>query len=180
MQPENDNNNTKLKSFFSDEYHSLKKYVQSKIVESADRDAEDIIQDVAEKLFSRNSASPINNVAGFVYGSIKNKIIDIMRTRKQHTNIEIETEEKIIDFMDWLYNDADNAYSERMKHELKQAIAALKPMYRNVIIAIDFEKLSYKELSQITGISQGTLLSQRHRALSILNNTLTKKRNTNL
>jgi hypothetical protein len=44
MLPENENNNRKLNSFFSDEYHALKKYVRSKIVESADRDAEDIIQ----------------------------------------------------------------------------------------------------------------------------------------
>ena len=179
MKSESDHNKN-LSSFFSEEYSLLKKYVKSRISESADRDAEDILQDVALKLFSRNSISPINNVAGFVYGSIKNKIVDIMRTKKKSTAIEDEPEELIIDLIEWLYNEADNAYSERMKHELKRAIAELPPNYREVILAIDFEKLSYKELSQETGISAGTLMSRRHRALAILNNKLGKKRNNNL
>ena len=139
--------------------------------------AEDIIQDVALKLFSRRQSSPINNVAGFVYGAIKNKIIDIMRAQKPRSDINEEAEEKIIHLMEWLYNQADNTYSERMKHELKTAIALLKPHYREVILAIDFEKLTYKELSAQTGISEGTLMSRRHRALSILNNELIKKKN---
>ena len=71
-------NYKKLKLFFKEEYHLLKAYVNSRINDAADRDAEDIIQDVALKIFSRSdSLSPINNVAGYVYNSIKNKIIDV-------------------------------------------------------------------------------------------------------
>ena len=51
-----------LNDFFKDEYHSLKGYVRSKIKHTTDSDAEDIIQDVALKIFSRPSdAIPINN-----------------------------------------------------------------------------------------------------------------------
>ena len=68
-------NNKKLKDFFGEEYQSLKVYVNSRIKATASRDAEDIIQDVALKLFAgADRYSPINNVAGFVYNSIKNKI----------------------------------------------------------------------------------------------------------
>jgi DNA-directed RNA polymerase specialized sigma24 family protein len=67
------NNDQQLKNFFNEEYHNLKAYVNSKIENDADRDAEDIIQDVALKIFSRKNISPINNVTGFVYHSIKNK-----------------------------------------------------------------------------------------------------------
>lgn len=179
MKPEKDNNH-KLNHFFKAEYQHLKSYVKSRISESADRDAEDIIQDVALNLFSRNNTSPITNVAGFVYGSIKNKIVDIMRTRKPSSDIADEEEDRLIDLMDWLYEQADNAYSERMKHELKRAIAMLPANYREVILAVDFEKLSYKQLSEETGISQGTLMSRRHRALSILHNQLIKKKNQQL
>ena len=42
-------NHKKLKTFFDDEYHSLKAYAKSRIDNAADRDAEDIIQDVALK-----------------------------------------------------------------------------------------------------------------------------------
>ena len=71
MTPKSDNNK-KLKDFFDKEYHSLKGYVGSKLKESINRNAEDIIQDVALKLFtSADRYSPINNVAGFVYNAVK-------------------------------------------------------------------------------------------------------------
>ena len=80
-------NNKKLNAFFSEEYASLKTYVSSNIKASINRDAEDIIQDVALKLFAgADRYSPINNVAGFVYRALKNKVIDVMRSskKKQH------------------------------------------------------------------------------------------------
>ncbi len=172
-------NNKKLNAFFGKEYDRLKSYVNSKIADGADRDAEDIIQDVALKLFSRsNNSSPINNVAGFVYNSIRNKIIDTMRTKKEKTNIHDESETQLIEFLELFYGKSDNSYSDKMKHDLIHTISTLKPHYKQIIIAIDFEGFSYKELSQKTGIPEGTLLSRRHRALSILNKQLKQKLNT--
>lgn len=172
-------NNKKLKEFFGKEYQSLKAYVHTRIQDSANRDAEDIIQDVALKLFSgADRYSPINNVAGFVYRSIKNKIIDVMRSNKHsHTNIE-EKEAKLVAFTEMLYQDSETPYPEALKQELKQTIWNLKPVYRDIIIAIDFEGYTYKEITLETGIPQGTLMSRRHRAISILYKKLeTKKRN---
>ena len=72
MDSEADNYNN-LKTFFNKEYHSLKAYARSRIEDAADRDAEDIIQEVALKVFSRaEDTSPITNIAAFVYNSIKN------------------------------------------------------------------------------------------------------------
>ncbi len=162
-------NNIKLKDFFDKEYHSLKAYVNSKIKASVNRDAEDIIQDVALKLFSRaDRYSPINNVAGFVYHSIKNKIIDIMRMNKHVNSPEDQNEAKLIEFTEILYDKPDNSYSEQMKDELKKTILSLKPYYRDIIIAIDFEGYTYREISLETGIPEGTLMSRRHRAISML------------
>ena len=65
-------NSKKLQAFFGEEYRSLKIYVNSRIRDTANRNAEDIIQDVALKLFSgADRYAPINNVAGFVYRSVK-------------------------------------------------------------------------------------------------------------
>ncbi len=170
------NNNKELNAFFGDEYDRLKSYVNSKITNSADRDAEDIIQDVALKLFSRaDNTSPINNVAGFVYNSIRNKIIDTIRTKKHKTNIQDESESRLVEFVELFYG---KSYSEQMRHELIKTISKLKPHYKQIIIAIDFEGFSYKELSLETGIPAGTLMSRRHRALSILNKQLKMNINT--
>jgi len=177
---EQTDNYINLRTFFNEEYHSLKAYTHSKLDNAADRDAEDIVQDVALNLFSRaDSNSPINNIAGFVYNSLKNKIIDILRAKKERVEIEKELESKLIGFTELLYGKSDNTYSDNMKSELKAAIITLKPLYKNIIIAIDFEGFSYKEVSLETGIPIGTLMSRRHRAISILFNKLNTKRNIN-
>jgi len=174
-------NYKKLKDFFGKEYSSLKAYVNLRIEAGVNTDAEDIIQDVALKLFSgADRYSPINNVAGFVYHSVKNKIIDLMRQTKRATSHEDQNEAKLNEFAALLYENADNSYSEELKDELKEAIMELKPDYRDIIIAIDFEGYAYREIAMETGIPEGTLMSRRHRALSLLSKKLeTKKERTN-
>lgn len=164
-------NSKKLKDFFGSEYHSLKRYVNTRIRDNANRDAEDIIQDVALKLFSgADRYAPINNVAGFVYRSIKNKIIDIMRTTKQSDSVEVDDE--FLDLAEMLQSSPSDEVSDRMTSVLKNCIEQLKPSYKDIIIAVDFEGYSYKEISQETGIPEGTLMSRRHRAIGILYNKI--------
>lgn len=170
-------NEKQLQAFFDSEYHNLKAYVHSKIENDADRDADDIIQDVALKIFSRKSILPINNIGGFVYYSIKNKIIDIMRKGKKTTNIDEDLENQLSGFTDDFYDNSEKAYSDEMKAALKEAIFNLKPHYREIILAIDVEGYSYKEISEETGIPTGTLMSRRHRAISILFKILENKKN---
>jgi len=173
-------NKKKLESFFRDEYDSLKSFVNSRIRSSAERDSDDIIQDVALRLFSgADRYAPINNVAGFVYHSIKNKIIDVMRGGKSTIQEHDENEAKLIEFTELLYGKSDNSYSDRMIHDLKSAMMNLKPAYRDIIIAIDFEGFTYKEITDETGIPQGTLMSRRHRAIALLHNELREKKKTN-
>ncbi|WCO00946.1 RNA polymerase sigma factor [Psychroserpens ponticola] len=172
-------NSKKLNTFFDEEYSSLKSYVNSKLQASVNRDAEDIIQDVALKLFTgADRYSPINNVAGFVYRSIQNKIIDIMRSSKKNKmEYRTQNEAKLNEFAA-LISESSEIYPEQMKEALKAAIINLKPHYKHIIIAIDFEGYTYKELEHETGLPIGTLMSRRHRAISLLYNTLKPKQET--
>lgn len=164
-------NSKKLRDFFDSEYQSLKMYVNSRIRDTANRDAEDIVQEVALKLFSgAERYAPINNVAGFVYRSIKNKIIDIMRSNKQEDPVELEDE--FMQLAEMLQQSIDEPDTEKKLAVLKSCIDSLKPGYRDIIIAVDFEGYSYKEISEETGIPQGTLMSRRHRAIGILYNKI--------
>ncbi|HET8736907.1 MAG TPA: sigma factor-like helix-turn-helix DNA-binding protein, partial [Pricia sp.] len=63
-----------------------------------------------------------------------------------------------------------------LKNELKKALGNLKPHYRDIIVAVDFEGYGYKQIAMETGIPQGTLMSRRHRALSILLKDLETKK----
>ncbi|WP_425077500.1 RNA polymerase sigma factor [Psychroserpens sp. S379A] len=172
-------NNEKLNTFFKEEYSSLKSYVSSNLKASINKDAEDIIQDVALKLFtSADRYSPINNVAGFVYRAMRNKIIDILRTNKHKTEYYSNNEVKLNEFASLIYETSSNVYPEQMTEELKKAIINLKPNYKDIIIAIDFEGYTYKEIEQETGIPIGTLMSRRHRAISLLYKNLKPKQET--
>ncbi|MCK8479642.1 RNA polymerase sigma factor [Psychroserpens algicola] len=170
-------NNKKLNTFFNEEYSSLKSYVSSNLKASVNKDAEDIIQDVALKLFtSADRYSPINNVAGFVYRAIRNKIIDVMRSSKRpHVSYDTQNEAKLTELTHLIYDTASDIYPEQMKQELKNAIINLKPNYKHIIIAIDFEGYTYKEIEKETGVPIGTLMSRRHRAISLLYKTLKSK-----
>ncbi len=170
-------NYNKLIRFFDAEYQALKSFVNSRVDDSADRDAEDILQDVALKLFSRvDHLSPIDNIAGFVYRSVRNKIIDTMRTRKQRVDMDESMEGPISELAEMFYGDGQYADADELKEILKAALLNLKKEYREVIMAIDFENISYRQLSLETGIPQGTLMSRRHRALSILLKDLETKK----
>lgn len=166
-------NKNKIKKFFKEEYNTMRAYIRSRIDDAADRNADDIIQDVALKMLSRSDySSPINNVPAFVYHSIKNKIIDTFRTKKRMNYYESDEaghfEAVINDFAELFYGKSDNEYSEKMKNELMKAISDLKPDFREIIIAVDFESYTYQELSDETNVPVGTLLSRHHRALSLL------------
>lgn len=166
-------NQNNLSDFFREEYHQLKGYVRSRLDDTVDSDAEDIIQDVALRLFSRSDdALPIGNIGGFVYHSLKNKIIDVMRTKKRTTHDEKLLERELNENPVESFNTDTDDFQEKMIRGLRPIIMSLKPEYRDIIIAVDFEGYTYREISQQTGISQGTLMSRRHRALAQLNKKL--------
>ena len=166
-------NRNNLASFFNEEYHSLRTYVQSKIRDTSERDAEDIVQDVALRVFSKaDDILPINNIGGFVYSAIRNRIIDIMRGKKERKYPSEDIDGQWRDFAELFYGDADNSYSPEMEMALQTAVGELKQPYRDIIIAVDFEGYSYKEIAAQTGIPSGTLMSRRHRALSLLSKHL--------
>ncbi|ASV29993.1 RNA polymerase sigma factor [Maribacter cobaltidurans] len=161
--------NNNLTDFFEEEYSSLKGYVRSKITHTAESDAEDIIQDVALRIFSRPlDALPIQNIGGFVYNAIRNRIIDVMRTKKERIRNEKTLELLWTEFASMFYEDFSEEYPDQLKEKLQQAIAELKPVYRDIVIAVDFEGYTYREISKQTGIPTGTLMSRRHRAMSLL------------
>ena len=167
--PEENNNQLKITAFFREEYQALKGYVTSRIDDTSDRDADDIIQDVAVRIFSRpEEALPISNIPGFVYSAVKNKIVDTMRTKKEKLYDENALDILWTEFADLFYGTEEMAYPKHVINQLKKAIMELKPAYRDIILAVDFEGYNYREISEETGIAEGTLMSRRHRAMSML------------
>jgi RNA polymerase sigma-70 factor (ECF subfamily) len=175
MSPETENKQ-KLESFFKEEYTTLKHYVGARIKATASKDPEDIVQDVAFNLFaSADGYGPISNVAGFVYRSIKNKIIDAMRKGNTTVNELEEHELQWIEFAELMYSNTET-YSDDVILSLKAAMKQLPLPDYEIIMAVDFEGYTFREIAEETGTPEGTLMSRRHRALAKLNKTLIIKK----
>ena len=99
-----------------------------------------------------------------------------MRKGTKYTHVEDEFENQLTDFAEAFYENSEDSYSEALKEELKKAIFSLKPHYKAIIIAVDIEGYTYRELSEETGVPEGTLLSRRHRAVSLLFKALAQKK----
>ena len=71
----------RIASFIAAEWSRLVSYVRGWIADTAERDAEDVVQDVIERLFEKDDdmGSPIVDLSAYLYRSLRNKVIDLYR-----------------------------------------------------------------------------------------------------
>jgi len=117
----------------------------------------------------------IGNLNGYIYRSVKNKIIDYQKKKQRTVSIESFTNNKNENYL--LNTIRDEAIEERdytnIEPELLQeAISQLRPDEQALIIATEFEERTFEELSEEWDVPLGTLLSRKHRALSKLHKIL--------
>ncbi|MCF8296229.1 MAG: RNA polymerase sigma factor [Saprospiraceae bacterium] len=169
---------TKLSAFFEREYNKLINYVRGYISDRAAMDAEDIVQEVALNMLSRSSYSVYpENLGSYVYRSLKNKVIDVYRKRELPI-IRIDSTEDNNYINELAEAEAEAPIitkSTEMQKAAIQAIEELSPEQQMVIIATEFDGLSYDELSKESGIPIGTLLARKHRGLAKLQKILIEK-----
>ena len=63
----------------------------------------------------------------------------------------------------------------QIERVVQLCIAELEPDFREVLILRDLEDLTYEELSEITGLPDGTVKSRLHRARSMLKSSVERK-----
>ena len=167
-----------IDAFFRAEYNKLVNYVRKNMEDRyIDDSPEDIIQDVALSLLARLDVNAqIENLAGYIYRSVKNKIIDTQKKTRYNVPLEILTDNKN-EYMltKEIYNEADadeNDLANMNPKLLHEAIARLKPDEQAIIISTEFENKTFEELSRQWNVPIGTLLSRKHRALSKLHKHL--------
>ncbi len=164
-----------LKLFISSEYRSLVSYVRRYFNEKYyNVSAEDIVQDVAVNLFSKlDIDGQFENIAGYVYRSIRNKIADLQRKTK-----------KEITFNKFIDDDGEEHYSENVPNEeetkfneidddifydsIHKALDKLSPNQQMVFVATEIDGYTFEELSDELEIPIGTLLSWKHRGVKKL------------
>jgi len=172
-----------LDRFFQNEYQKLVNFVRKNLDERYyEASPEDIIQDVALGLVDKlDLDTQIGNLTGYIYRSVKNKIIDYQKKKQRTVSIENFTDRKNENYLLNTVTDEtlaeENDYADIEPEMLQQAIAQLRPDEQAVIIATEFEQRSYQELSEEWDVPIGTILSRKHRSLSKLHKILFNNQN---
>jgi RNA polymerase sigma factor (sigma-70 family) len=157
-----------LEKTYREKRQSLLKYIQSRV--STMEEAEDILQDVFYQAIRHyNAIEPINNIMGWLFRIIKNKIIDWYRKKKHRT---ISLEEKVdehtslADFISdpVIHQPEDNLLRSLVHEAIHKSINSLPEKQREVFIKRELKGMSYKEIAKETGIPVNTLIAQKRYA----------------
>jgi RNA polymerase sigma-70 factor (ECF subfamily) len=160
-----------FRSFIKGERQRLIHYVRSLLRDTAEMDAEDVVHDVLVKMLERPGSAPLDNVTGYVYRAVKNRVIDFVRTRKPMVSLNDDPDEgqALIDLLQDLNPNAfELLQTQEGEQALFEALNKLTDIERRVVIAHEFEGTSFRELSINLGMPKNTLLSHKARAMSKL------------
>jgi RNA polymerase sigma factor (sigma-70 family) len=157
----------KLAELFNTEYGRMVRFVRSQIDDAAERDAEDVVQDVMLNLFEHSDfIAPIENLTAYVFQSLRNRIIDLLRKRRKMNSLS-----------DVIHDVQQDTLYEVEKREIMDriffAMESLDESSRAVIVATELEGFTFQELSDQWNVPLGTLLARKSRALKKLRAKLT-------
>jgi RNA polymerase sigma factor (sigma-70 family) len=158
----------RIGDLISREWDRLVGYTRAWIADTAERDAEDVVQDVMARIFEKPDVTePVADLSAYLYRSLRNRIIDLYRARRPAA-AELSAE-----VADYRYDAAEAAERREAERELFDAIEALPEPQRAVLVATEMEGRSYAELADDWDVPLGTLLARKHRAMKSLRKTLT-------
>ena len=174
MNAKSDHKN-KFRELFTKEYGKLVNYIHRYVdTRLYGIDPDDIIQDIALNFFDKiDINSPIENIAAYLYRSIRNKIIDYQRKPIKDVPLESFVDEDdnnylLRDLMEDISDVDDEHEKSELKIKLGKAIEQLKPDQQAIIVETEFEGQSFEDLSNRWNVPIGTLLSRKHRAIKKL------------
>jgi len=174
-----------LAGVFVREYANLLGYVRRSLPRVDEITAEDVVQDVALNFFSRaDFDSPVQNLLAYLYRSLKNRMIDLARKRKDVVLSAYEDEAEGGNLLlRTLYSEPSDP-EEALRREkdmelLFRSFNRLRPDEQEIIEATEMEGYSFRELSERWDLPVGTLLSRKHRALNRLRKIILEEKETN-
>lgn len=116
--------------------------------------AGDVTQEVFIKLFrSRNNTNQINNLKNYLFVSTRN--ICLNKIRDQKSQIGLEDIEDL---------PGKNESLEPQNLKIQRALAELEPGLKEALILREYQGFSYKEISEILGLSGSAVKSLLFRA----------------
>ena len=138
-------------------------------------EAEDILQDVFTNVLaaSANVQKPIENIASWVFTAVRNRIIDSYRKKRAETFSDMQTpgqaEDGVDSFENFLGDSVNTPETDLVRktiwESVQQGLAELPDEQRDVFVKNEFEGVSFREMSEETGVNINTLLARKRYAV---------------
>lgn len=167
----------RIVSLITSERARLVGYVRRFIDDTAERDGEDIVQDILLNMFDRaDMTHPIENLTAYIYQALRNRIVDYLRKRKDVSSLdEGWFEDDGLTLSQILPDPQAGRLDESARLEIRQTLFKvlniLDDEQRAVIVATELEGRTFRELSKEWGIPMGTLLARKSRAIQKIKET---------
>jgi RNA polymerase sigma factor (sigma-70 family) len=169
----------KIGAVYKDERKRLLGYIRNRVHDSVG--AEDILQDVFYQLtVGFNDIRRIESLTAWLYKVADNRIRDLHRKRKPvslsyYENAKNDddgplTLEEILPSLGSTHEDDD--IKEMIWEAIDETLSDLPQEQRDVFVANEFEDMSFKEISDKTGIGINTLISRKRYAILALRERL--------
>lgn len=126
--------------------------------------AEDIVQDSYLTLWEHVEEICIEKAKSFLFTTAYHKIIDYFRREKKNSDIEA------INASEYVYEQ----HQPDLQELLEAALQKLPPVQQTVILLRDYEDYSYKEIAQITQLSESQVKVYIFRARNFMKSFIRK------
>ena len=116
--------------------------------------AEDIIQDTFEKLWMKLEEVSALKVKSYLFTSAYHTMIDYIRKEKRNMRVDPST----------LFEESETDHYSDLGEVLERAVRNLPADQKAVVMLRDYEGYSYKEIAEITGLSEAQVKVYIYRA----------------
>ena len=137
--------------------------------------AQDVVQNVFIKLFKawKEGTKPSKQLKGWLYRVTHNEAVDFVRRESRLTVLhKKESEEKTTQCEDGIHCPAS---AEDKIQQVLSLLSRLHPREQQVVVLRLQEGLSYREISDVTGRTEGRVGSILHQAVKKLSKELKKR-----
>ena len=139
-------------------------------------DADDVLQDVYVQLADADRLlKPIDQMAAWLYTVARNRITDMYRKKKPELLPEIYDDSEDVfagEMRDLMFDNGSTPETEYFRSllwtELEEALAELPPEQRQAFELTEMKGLSFKQISEQTGVTVNTLISRKRYAVLFL------------
>ena len=133
-------------------------------------DALDITHDAVLAFFeSLDRFHPSQPIRPWLFTIVRNKVRDLWRRRSRRPTDSLDGNSTLTDHLAAPGPDPEqSAASQELRRQLWQAIRALTPPHREIVLLRDFHDLPYGDIAEVLQIPAGTVMSRLHAARKAL------------